>query len=333
MQNYFLSFFLLLFVFGCSSEKQKELTVYSSLEEELLPPFIALWQETHPDIKLHIIRDSSGVIAARYAAELDNPQADVLWTTTLTGMANYVDTFVPMEFDTSNYKDKFFDAEEAGKPRWVGLTAWMGGFIVNTAELERLNLAMPLTYADLIKPEYKGLIVMPNPASSGTGLFNVSAWIQLWGEEAAWSYMDALNENISQYPHSGSAPTRLVVQGEAAIGLGIVADGLRTKQKGAPVEVVFPQAGSPWDVEFIAIPKKDEIKPEAYTFYQWATSEEVGKLYAEYRGILGDDRLTPALEGYPDDVAEQLLDYDFAWTVANKDAFLKEWGNRYGTSN
>ncbi len=333
MQQYFLSFFLLLFVFGCSSEKQKELTIYSSLEEELLPPFIELWQETHPDITLNIVRDSSGVIGARYAAELDNPQADVLWTTSLTSMINYVDTFVPMEFDTSNYKDKFFDTKEAGKPRWVGVMAWMADFVVNTAELERLNLAIPTSYKDLIKPEYKGLIVMPNPFSSGTGLFNVSTWIQLWGEEAAWSYMDALNENISQYPHSGSAPTRLVVQGEAAIGLGIVADGLRAKEKGAPVEVVFAEEGSPWEVEFIAIPQKEEIKEEAYLFYEWASSEEVGKLYAKTRGILGDNSLTPTLRGYPSDVVGQLLDYDFEWTVTNKDVFLKEWGDRYETSN
>ena len=35
---------------------------------------------------------------------------------------------------------------------------------------------------------YRGQVLMPDPASSGTGYFHVAAWIQMFGEEKAWAF-------------------------------------------------------------------------------------------------------------------------------------------------
>ncbi|MCB2000019.1 MAG: ABC transporter substrate-binding protein, partial [Rhodoferax sp.] len=48
------------------------------------------------------------------------------------------------------------------------------------------------SWADLTKPVYKDSIVMPNPASSGTGYQAVYAWLQIMGEKAGWEFMDKL---------------------------------------------------------------------------------------------------------------------------------------------
>ncbi|MFX6759932.1 ABC transporter substrate-binding protein, partial [Acinetobacter baumannii] len=71
----------------------------------------------------------------------------------------------------------------------------------------------------LAKPIYKGMIVMPNPASSGTGFLDVTAWLTLFGEHEGWKYMDALHENIAQYTHSGSKPCKQAGAGEFPIGI------------------------------------------------------------------------------------------------------------------
>ena len=55
------------------------------------------------------------------------------------------------------------------------------------------------SWTDLANPVYKGAIVMPNPASSGTGYQAVYAWIQIMGEKAAWEFMDKLHENVAVY--------------------------------------------------------------------------------------------------------------------------------------
>ncbi|NIP96168.1 MAG: putative 2-aminoethylphosphonate ABC transporter substrate-binding protein, partial [Akkermansiaceae bacterium] len=68
-------------------------------------------------------------------------------------------------------------------------------------------------------PVYKGHVVMPNPASSGTGFLDVSSWMQIWDEQRAWDYMDKLHENISTYTHSGSKPCKLAAAGETTVGV------------------------------------------------------------------------------------------------------------------
>ena len=95
-------------------------------------------------------------------------------------------------------------------PTWVGIDAWETAFVVNTEELEKLGVEKISSYEDLLNPKLKGHIVMSNPNSSGTGFLTVSALLQLYGKdtEEGWNYMDKLNENVSQYVHSGSKPRK-----------------------------------------------------------------------------------------------------------------------------
>ena len=74
------------------------------------------------------------------------------------------------------------------------------------------------TEAELQK--YKGQLVMPHPASSGTGYLTIAAWLQVMGEAEGWKYMDALHQNIAVYTHSGSAPCVQAATGERLIGIG-----------------------------------------------------------------------------------------------------------------
>lgn len=67
---------------GCGNKKsseEKEITVYTSIESEYIPAYIKLFNKKHPDIKVNILRDSTGIITAKFLAEKDNPQADVIW--------------------------------------------------------------------------------------------------------------------------------------------------------------------------------------------------------------------------------------------------------------
>ncbi len=90
---------------------------------------------------------------------------------------------------------------------------------------------------------YAGKIVMPNPASSGTGFLDVSAWLQIFGEEKGWAYMDALHKNIGSYTHSGSKPCNMAAAGEFPIGVSFDYRAAKLKADGAPVEAVFPSEG------------------------------------------------------------------------------------------
>lgn len=120
---------------------------------------------------------------------------------------------------------------------------------------KQLNLPKPQSWEDLTNPVYKGHIAMPNPASSGTGYMQVSAWLQNMGEDKAWDYMQRLDQNIAHYTHSGSKPCVQAGMGEVAIGISMATRGAKLKTQGAPLDVIVPN-GIGWESEAVGSSKK-----------------------------------------------------------------------------
>jgi iron(III) transport system substrate-binding protein len=307
-----------------------EILVYTALEDDEIPGYLESFKKANPGINVKIVRDSTGIITAKLLAEKDNPQADVVWGTAATSLmlfdqAGMIEPYAPKGLE--RVRPKMRDANTP--PHWVGIKAWETGFCVNTIELKAHNMPMPTSMADLIRPEYKGHLIMPNPASSGTGFLTVSAVLQLMGEEKGWEYLDKLHENMARYTHSGSAPCKLAGIGEAVIGISFAYRGFMQKQAGEPVETVFPSEGSGWDVEANALIRKADIKPEARTFLDWAIGQDVMQLYAKVYPVTAYDVGAPIPEGYPKNPEAQLIANDFNWAAANRAEILAEWSRRY----
>ena len=55
-----------------------ELLVYSSTDADNLKYYIDNFQKDNPDITVKVVRESTGTMAAKMMAEIDNTQADVL---------------------------------------------------------------------------------------------------------------------------------------------------------------------------------------------------------------------------------------------------------------
>ncbi|MGE4318501.1 MAG: putative 2-aminoethylphosphonate ABC transporter substrate-binding protein [Deferribacterales bacterium] len=307
-----------------------EITVYTALEDDQYPVYLESFKQQHPEIKLNIVRDSTGIITARLLAEKANPQADVVWGLAATSLLvldnqKLLAPYAPkgVERVMPQFKDK------AKTPAWVGIDAWMTSFTVNTAEMQKRGLPVPTGYADLIKPEYKGLITMPNPASSGTGFLTVSAWLQLFKGKKGWDYMEKLHQNIALYTHSGSKPSKMAATGEYPIGISFGYRGLTEMKKGAPVTVVFPKEGSGWDLEANALIKKKNISADAKAFLDWAISDTVMTEYNKNFAIVTVKNNNPVPAGYVANPLKQIIKNDFSWAATNRDSILKEWSARF----
>jgi iron(III) transport system substrate-binding protein len=307
------------------------ITVYTALEDDQLAKYLPLFEKAHPEIKVNKVRDSTGVVIAKLLAEKDNPQADVVWGLAVSSLLvadqqGMLEPYAPKGLETVGAKFK----DDRTPPHWVGIDAWMSAFCVNTTEMKKKNLPIPQSWADLTKPEYKGLIVMSNPASSGTGFLSVSAMLQLKGDAEGWKYLDDLDKNIAQYVHSGSKPCKIAGTGEYPIGISFDYRAVKQKNAGEPIAAVFPTEGSGWDIEANALVKKATINPAAKTFLDWAISPEISKLYAESFPVTAvkTDVAVPA--GYPADPLKQLIaKNDFNWAAKNRDMILAEWTKRY----
>jgi len=299
------------------------ITVYTALESELVDEFLADFNARYPDITVNVVRDSTGVITARLIAESNNPQADLVWGTAASSMI-ILDEMDLLEPYAPEGVERILPMFKSGQdvPTWVGITAWETAFVVNTVELERLGLTIDdiQCYDDLLRPELAGHIIMPHPASSGTGFLTVAGLIQLRGEDDGWDFFEALHQNMDRYIHSGSAPARLAASGETVVGISFGYAGTREVLRGAPVEVVLPAAGSGWDMEANALIRRDDIHPAARTFLNWAISEAAFALYAPHYDIIATGGGNIA----------QLIENDFAWTARNRETILNTWTERFG---
>ena len=105
---------------------------------------------------------------------------------------------------------------------------------------------------------------------------------------------------------------------------------MNQKKKGAPVEVIFPEEGSGWDVEANALIKKANIKPEAKLFLDWAISDEAINALTDDYAITAVKVREGIPEGYAKDPLSQLVkNNDLKWSALNRDRILKEWAARY----
>ena len=324
---------------GGSAQKADsgEITVYTALEDEQVSDYLAKFNETYPDITVNVVRESTGIITAKLIAEKDNPQADLVWGTAASSMM-VLDDMGALEPYEPEGCDRILPQFKSDKevPTWVGIDAWETAFVVNTEELKKLGMEPEeiKSYEDLLDPRLKGQIVMSNPNSSGTGFLTVSAILQLKGKdsEAGWDYLDQLHENIAQYVHSGSKPAKMAASGECAVGISFGYAGISQRDKGAPVEVIFPEEGSGWDLEANALMKKEEINPAAYTFLDWAISDEAMDLYRVNYPIVTVEN-TGTYEGYDSNPLDQLIDNDFSWAAENRENILNEWMKKYDSKS
>lgn len=319
---------------GCSKNESKtsEITVYTALEEDIINQYLSDYEKVHPDVKVNIVRDSTGVIAAKLKAEKDNPVADVVWGVGASSLLTIEDQL--QEYSPSGVEripDKFKDSSK--EPRWVGMDISEAGFIVNTEELKAKGLNIPKSYEELLKDEYKGLITIPNPVSSGTGFLIISGILETMGEEKGWKYLDELNDNVAMYTHSGSKPAVNSSKGEFPIGISIAYRGISEKSKGSPVEVIFPTDGIMWDVEANALIKKENIKEESKEFLNWAISDSAMKEYHKNYPVITIKNDYEMPEEYPKDIKESLVDIDFSKLSKEKDKITDEWSKRYDSKS
>ena len=192
-----------------------EITAYTSLEEDDAKVYLDAFAKDAPDIKVNMLRLSTGDLGARMLAEKSNPRHDVIWGWAVTQM---VDPRI-LEM-TESYKAKGADALNTSfvdpQNRWFATTGYFAAFCVNTEVLKAKNLPMPSSWQDLLNPAYKGQLIMPNPASSGTGYLQISSILQMKGEEAGWKFLHELDKNMGQYIKSGSKPCKLTQIGRAS---------------------------------------------------------------------------------------------------------------------
>jgi len=125
----------------------------------------------------------------------DNPIADVFY-----GVDNTFLTRALEQGIFESYESPLLDVipdEYKVDPDHNALPVDYGDVCINYDKsfLEENNLPMPASLEELTEPQYEGLLVAENPATSSPGLAFLMATIAQFGEDGYLDYWSALNEN------------------------------------------------------------------------------------------------------------------------------------------
>jgi len=322
---------LLLAALALPAQAQKtKLTIYTALENDQLAPFKSEIEKAVPEVEVEWVRDSTGVITARFLAEKDNPKADMVMGLAASSLllfkkAGLLEPYQPKGMQTLKPAFRSDDGS------WVGQDAFLGVVCFNTVEGQKAGLEPPKSWKDLTNVKFKDKLVMPHPASSGTGYLTVAAWIQLMGEAEAWKYMDALHQNIAVYTHSGSAPCVQAAKGERLAGISFDMRAAREKTAGAPIAIISPVEGIGWDMEAFAIVKGSQKADVAKKVADWAVTKAANELYSRYYAVVAHPEVKNMPNNYPADAEARMAKVDFQKMADERERVLAEWSKRYET--
>lgn len=304
---------------GCDSKKEK-VVIYTSAEDYKVEYMTKRLQEEFPEYDIVIEYMSSGNHASKLISEGTSTDCDITHDLEY-GYMEQLDqqgVFVDLsDYDTSIYVEDTIKSTNYLVEVRVG-----GGIIVNKDVLEEKGLDMPTCYEDLLKPEYKGLISMPNPKSSGTGYIFLKSLVNAWGEDAAFEYFDKLTPNVLQYTSSGSGPVNALVQGEVAIGLGMTSQAVTEINNGTPLEIIFFEEGSPYTMygQSIIKGKEDrECVKEVFDFLVNTLNYECAELYFPEK-IYKD--IDFEVDNYPKNIQYSDMSNN---TIEEKEKLLDKW--------
>lgn len=305
-----------------------EITVYSSLEDDEITDYLRAAKKDIPDIKVNVLRLSTGDLGARMLAEKSNPKHDVIWGWAVTNMLN-----PEVQALTEAYKAKGSAALPAQfkdvNNKWFAATGYMAAFCVNTDRLKQRGLPMPSSWNDLLNSVYKGELIMPNPNSSGTGYLQIASILQNMGEEKGWKFLQKLDPNMGQYIKSGSKPCKLTRAGEYSVGASFAFIAMKSIKAGYPVKMVIPSEGAGYELEASALMKSSANKADAKRFLDWTLSKSAASQYSKFKAIvtIPGTKLSADAQaaGLPADVSSALYPMDFAESAKNRKRILDTW--------
>ena len=200
--------------------------------------------------------------------------------------------------------------------------------IVNTAALK--GKPVPKSFADLLKPEYKGLIVYDDPTIHGTSFTFVYGINAILGGgpdlKAGFDYLKALDANVLNYARENSYND--VVRGEVPIWINADGNGLKMKWTDkAPVEVIIPEEGTVVAPLVMALVKGAPHAEDAKRYLDWCLGDSAQKTMAEsfFRPIMNVNLEADAAKFPPASAYAKAKTLPLDLMAANADAVKARW--------
>ncbi|MDB5525142.1 MAG: transporter, substrate binding protein [Rhizobium sp.] len=315
---------LVAYGFIAGAVQAADLVLYTSQPNEDAQATVDGFKAAHPEVDVQWVRDGTPKIMAKLMAEIEagNPVADVLLiadTVTLERMKQAGQLLAYKSPEAANFDAALYDADGYYHSTKLITT----GIVYNTQAAMK-----PKSWADLAKPEAKGLVAMPSPLTSGAALIHAQTLAAV--KSLGWDYYRQLKDNGAVAAGGNGAVLKAVASGEKAYGVVVDYLPLREKAKGAPVEFVFPEEGVSAVTEPAAILSSTKHAEVAKKFIDYLLSEE-GQKVAVKLGYIPARNGMELPAGFPARDLIKVLPLNAAEALKNSEQDLKTFSGIFGT--
>ncbi len=304
---------------GCSSKQS--IIIYTSAEDFRIDYMNQRFKEKFPQYDIRLEYMSSGDQASKLQATGSDVECHITHDLEYGTAANLESIGV-----LANLKDTVdftkYTSDAAPSTYYTPELRNGGAIILNMDVIEEKGLDIPTSYADLLDPQYKGLISMPDPKKSGTGYMFLLSLANTWGDDEAFNYFTALSENVLAFEASGSGPVNKLITKEVAVGFGMISHAVQQINEGQNLRILFFEEGAPYSLygqAVIAGNEQNDAVMEVFSFLANELTEEMCERFYPEK-IYKDKDFT--IENFPADVQYADMSNN---TPARKSELLEKW--------
>jgi iron(III) transport system substrate-binding protein len=262
-----------------AAKKEGKLVFYTAMDLQLAERFGKVFEAAYPGIAVRVERSGAERVFQRIGQEYaSNIRAvDVVNTADqahcITWKQNgWLAPYLPEEV-AKNYDKAYYDPDALHLTTRV-LVSPIG---YNTSLIKAADA--PKSFADLLDPKWAGKMVKAHPAYSGT-IMNATFQV---ARDIGWDYFEKLaKQRVMQVQSATDTPKKLTL-GERAImvdGAGYLV--IQAKEKGDPVDLVYPTEGTPLATSPSAVFKAAPNPNAARLFQNWLHGREGQQLLVDF---------------------------------------------------
>ena len=283
-------------------------------------------------ITTKLVDDSTGNLLAKISAEGSNPQWDVTWFDGNVTMQTLADQNMLLKWQASSASGLTDTAKQyvaKDNSYYPTSITTVGAIAYNIKHVPAAGL--PTDWNDLLKPAYKNLVAMNDPAYSGPTYPLVAGVAQLMGgEDQGKQFFTQLKANGLKNFQTNDPTLNSVESG--AREFGIVQDSAiySAIKAGQPLGIIYPKSGVVGLPAVIGIAANGKHQACAQQFVNWVLSPTGGQMVMTHHDPTdGDTYFIPAVQGVTPVVSRKvdgitLITLDVPkW--AGVEAELKQW--------
>lgn len=309
------------------------ITVYSALNESTNNAFVAAFKAANAGIEVEILPlAAAGELQTRIRTERNSPKADIF----IGGSSEFHDP-LGKEGLLDAYVSPNAGVVDASlkdpNGLWTGWYLGIFGLVVNTDRwnAEMQGLSMPSSWDELLAPQLRGKLDMPDPVKTGGGYIFIATQVFRYDrdEDRAMEYLKALHENIGQYVGTSPQGIDLVGQGQFIAGPNWGHDILTAASRGQPIVFRAP-SDTANEIGAVSIVKGGPNTEAAKVFVDWVLTQEAGQLNVTLSNRLSTRPDVPPAPGAPTIADVKLVQYDRQWATENKDRLIRKWQQAVG---